>query len=381
MSELSEPRPLRELTTLAVGGAPERMLQADDAEELVDLLTELWADDEPWTVLGGGSNTLAADDGIEGAVVLMRTRGIERVDEPDSVLLRVQAGENWDALVAHTVETGLTGIEALSGIPGSVGAAPIQNIGAYGQELSSVLESVELLDYESGERVRVPATELELGYRSSVLKRHGGEPAAREAVVLSVDLRLAPAEDGLSRPVAYSQLARALDVELGDRVPLEQVREAVLALRSSKGMVLDAADRDTHSAGSFFTNPIVTDQLARTLPAEAPRWPLATADAADTVLPLDGSAGTEIPPLAADAEPQLVKLSAAWLIERASIPRGFALPGSRAGISTKHTLALTNRGGATADDIASLARFVQSRVQAEFGILLRPEPVLLGIEL
>lgn len=381
MSELHEPLPLRQLTTLGVGGAPERMLQADDTDELVALLTDVWNDDEPWAVLGGGSNTLASDDGVEGTVVLVRTRGIERIADGDSVLLRVQAGESWDELVGYAVESGLSGIEALSGIPGSVGAAPIQNIGAYGQELSSVLVAVELLDYQSGKRERVAASDLELGYRTSVLKRHGGQLADREAVVLSVDIRLSPSSDGLGQPVAYAQLARALGVDIGDRVDLRQVRDAVIALRASKGMVLDPSDRDTYSAGSFFTNPIVAEQVARMLPPEAPRWPLAEADEAVTVLPLDGSAGTELPVIAPADETRLVKLSAAWLIERSSIPRGFALAGSRAGISTKHTLALTNRGGATADDIASLARFVQSRVQAEFGVLLQPEPVLLGVEL
>ncbi|WP_437585208.1 UDP-N-acetylmuramate dehydrogenase [Paramicrobacterium sp. CJ85] len=376
-----EPTPLSQLTTLGVGGAPERMLVAHSADELVEQLTDLWQTDEPWLVLGGGSNTLATDDEISGTIVLVRSTGIERVDTEQGVVLRVQAGETWDALVDYAVQNGLAGIEALSGIPGSVGAAPIQNIGAYGQELSSVLVGVELLDFETGEREHVRASELGLGYRTSVLKRHGGQPAAREAVVLSVDIILSEAEGGLGQPVAYAQLARALDVELGDRVPLERVRSAVLDLRRSKGMVLDADDRDTASAGSFFTNPIVSEHIARGLPADAPRWEVAAEERPETVIPLDGSEGFVEPPPITSSEPSLVKLSAAWLIEHASIPRGFQLPGSQASISSKHTLALTNRGRASAEDVAALARFVQARVHAEFGILLQPEPVLVGVEL
>ncbi|GAB2522962.1 UDP-N-acetylmuramate dehydrogenase [Paramicrobacterium agarici] len=381
MSELAEPTPLAELTTLGVGGVPERMLVAEDTDELVAQLTDLWQSDEPWMVLGGGSNTVATDDEIAGAVVLIRTQGIERIATDEGVVLRVQAGETWDDLVAYAVENRLAGIEALSGIPGSVGAAPIQNIGAYGQELSSVLLGVELLDVETGERSHVPASALGLGYRTSVLKRHGGADAERDAVVLSVDLLLTEAPDGMGRPVAYTQLASALEVELGDRVELTRVRDAVLRLRRSKGMVLDPSDRDTYSAGSFFTNPIVTEQASRVLPADAPRWPQGNIDETVTVIPLDGSSDVVAPPPIQATSQREVKLSAAWLIEHASIPRGFHLPGSRAAISSKHTLALTNQGNARADDIAALARFVQARVQSEFGITLQPEPVLIDIEL
>ncbi|MCW4456714.1 UDP-N-acetylmuramate dehydrogenase [Microbacterium sp. MPKO10] len=378
---MAEPTPLAELTTLGVGGAPERMLVATDPDELVDQLTELWQGDDPWMVLGGGSNTVAADAGIEGTVVLVRTRGIERITTDAGVVLRVQAGETWDDLVAYAIENNLAGIEALSGIPGSVGAAPIQNIGAYGQELSSVLFGVELLDYETGERTHVPASALGLGYRTSVLKRHGGVDADREAVVLSVDLLLTESADGRGLPIAYAQLAKALDVDLGDRVELARTRDAVLALRRSKGMVLDAADRDTWSAGSFFTNPIVAESATHALPTDAPRWPLGDVDESATVIPLDGSSDVIAPPPITAAPQRQVKLSAAWLIEHASISRGFHLPGSRAAISSKHTLALTNQGNARADDIAALARFVQARVQSEFGITLQPEPVLIDVEL
>ncbi|WP_166982184.1 UDP-N-acetylmuramate dehydrogenase [Paramicrobacterium fandaimingii] len=381
MSELADPTPLSELTTLGVGGAPERMLVATETDDLVDQLIELWQTDAPWMVLGGGSNTVATDDEIPGTVVLIRTRGIERIATDAGVVLRVQAGETWDDLVEYAVQHNLAGIEALSGIPGSVGAAPIQNIGAYGQELSSVLLGVELLDVDTGERSHVSASALGLGYRTSVLKRHGGADADRDAVVLSVDLLLTEADDGVGRPIAYAQLASALGVELGERVELMRVREAVLALRRSKGMILDPDDRDTCSAGSFFTNPIVPEAAARALPSDAPRWPLGEPDDSATVIPLDGSSDIIAPPPITGAVRPHVKLSAAWLIEHARIERGFHLPGSRAAISSKHTLALTNRGNARSSDIAALARFVQARVQAEFGITLQPEPVLIDIEL
>jgi UDP-N-acetylmuramate dehydrogenase len=292
----------------------------------------------------------------------------------------VQAGEPWDELVALTVRNGWSGIEALSGIPGSTGAAPVQNIGAYGQELESALVGVEFLDDASDEIVYLTRQELGLGYRTSVLKR------GRIGVVLSVDLELAdgavPGAIGapLSAPVAYAQLADALGVPLGSRVPVAELRRAVLALRSSKGMVLDPADPDSVSSGSFFTNPIVSEGFARTLPANAPRWPQAPLEA-DTVMdiPLGGVHPLDVPPLAT-AE-YTVKLSAAWLIENAGIRRGFALPGSGAAISSKHTLAIINRGGATAADVAQLASFIQSRVQSEFGVVLQPEPVMVGLSL
>lgn len=377
--------PFSSLTTFRVGGEPSRYVEVTTPEDLRAVLDDAWAHDDEWMVVGGGSNLLVGSDGFAGTAVAIRTRGIERVAEADVpegvVRLRVQAGEPWDELVAVTVREGLSGIEALSGIPGSTGAAPIQNIGAYGAEIASVLSSVELYDRDAGALVRVPAEELELGYRTSVLKRHGGAPAEREAVVVSVDLDLERAEDGRGAPVAYAQLAGALGVGLGDRVPLALVRDTVLDLRRSKGMVASDDDRDTWSAGSFFTNPVVSERFAATLPPDAPRWPVGDTDDRVTVLPLDGSAGFDLP-VPTEPEPErLVKLSAAWLIERAGIGKGFALPGSRAGISTKHTLALTNRGNATGEDIAALARYVQARVQSEFGVLLLPEPVVVGVEI
>lgn len=393
---------LSTLTTMHVGGAPERLVQPATQTELIETARAVWASGEQWLLLGGGSNTIASDGGFEGTIMRVATRGIERVDTPDAggsaasaadggneaaAHLRVQAGESWDGLVDHAVRSGLAGIEALSGIPGSVGAAPVQNIGAYGQELSSSLVAIDFLDYDTGEVRRLAAADLGLGYRTSALKR------GLAGVVLAVELRLtagratdASASDGepgsaLSAPVAYAQLANALGVRLGDRVPLVEVRRAVLALRAAKGMVLDPADPDSVSAGSFFTNPIVSENYARSLPSDAPRWPV-TPPEPSVVTPLEAAAGA---PDSVGARTlgveHGVKLSAAWLIERAGIRRGFGLPGSRAAISSKHTLAITNRGGASATEIVQLASYVQLRVQSEFGILLQPEPVLVDLEL
>lgn len=373
------------LTTFRVGGEPEESVVATTREDLLTAVEDAWRRYDDWMVVGGGSNLLVGSDGFPGIAIAVRTQGIDVVDAdtvPDeTVRLRVQAGESWDDVVAYAVDAGFGGIEALSGIPGSAGAAPIQNIGAYGAEVGSVLSSVELLDHSSGRLSRVPVSELELGYRTSVLKRHGGSPAEREAVVVSIDLDLARTGDGLGGPVAYAQLASALGVRLGDRVPVRDVRDAVLALRASKGMVLDDDDPDTWSAGSFFTNPIVSERFAASLPADAPRWPVGDVVERVTVLPLDGSKGFDLPPPPADEQERMVKLSAAWLIENAGVHKGFGLPGSQAGVSTKHTLALTNRGRATGEDVAALARYVSARVHAEFGVLLRPEPVVIDLDI
>jgi UDP-N-acetylmuramate dehydrogenase len=368
---VQEDVPLSTLTTLRIGGPARRVLRTSSTAELVDAALGTWADGDEWLVLGGGSNVVAGDDGFDGTVLVPGQRGIEARPDGDRVRLRVDAGEPWDDLVAETVARGLAGLEALSGIPGSTGAAPIQNIGAYGQELSSSLVAVQFLDYLTGDLAWMSATELGLGYRTSIFKR------GTTGIVTAVDLELAgPAGGGtaLSAPIAYAQLAGALGVDLGVRVPIAEVRDAVLRLRRSKGMVLDPDDPDSVSAGSFFTNPIVSERFARGLPAEAPRWPV-TPDEPDAVLPLGGAVRP------APEHEHLVKLSAAWLIEHAGIRRGFALPGSRAAISGKHSLALVNRGGATAEEILELARYVRALVQTEFGVLLRPEPVLLGVAL
>jgi len=372
---------LADLTTIRVGGVPDDYVAADDRDSLISAVLDARASGEDWLLLGGGSNTVASDDGFEGTVIHIRTRGVERLPAPEGrVRIRVQAGEPWDELVALTVGNGWSGIEALSGIPGSTGAAPVQNIGAYGQEIESSLVGVEFLDDESGEVVSLTRAELGLGYRTSVLKR------GRRGVVLSVDIELAdnsvPEGAGapLSAPVAYAQLADALGVPLGSRVPVAELRRAVLGLRSSKGMVLDPGDPDSVSCGSFFTNPIVSEGFARSLPADAPRWPQQPAEPdAVIALPPGGVHPLDVPGLAGGE--YTVKLSAAWLIEHAGIRRGFALPGSGAGISSKHTLAIVNRGGGTAADVVQLADFIQARVQAEFGVVLQPEPVLVGLSL
>ena len=406
---MTEPAPvpapvtLAELTTLRVGGAPANLVAPADEAGLIQAALDAWASDEPWLLLGGGSNTVAADAGFDGTVIRVCTRGVQvlgaaqaTTSEPASeavtvpgtdadvdgraVRIRVQAGEPWDELVALTVENGWAGIEALSGIPGTSGAAPVQNIGAYGQELASSLAAIDFLDYDTGEVEHLSAAELGLGYRTSVLKQ------GCRGVVLAIELDLrdmsaqaAVLGSALSRPVSYPQLAQALGVQLGDRVPLADLRQSVLGLRASKGMVLNDADPDTFSAGSFFTNPIVTESFARTLPADAPRWKQAEIDLPDRVIPLDEYAG--VGPMPGAEVLRTVKLSAAWLIEHSGIHRGFRLPGSAAAISSKHTLAITNTGGATADEIGQLARFVQQRVQADFGVILHPEPVFVGFSL
>ncbi|MDJ0350902.1 UDP-N-acetylmuramate dehydrogenase [Cryobacterium sp. PH29-G1] len=407
-----EPVALSTLTTFGVGGPPAARVAPVTEQDLIDETLVVWGMDENWLLLGGGSNTVVADEGFDGIVIQVVTRGIEvlaggaepgsEADAADGVIdgaaggdgddvepvaapladrirLRVQAGEPWDDLVAYTVERGWSGIEALSGIPGSCGAAPVQNIGAYGQELSDSLIAIDFLSYETGEVDRLERSELGLGYRTSVLKQ------GLRGVVLALELELhdTAAEASvlgstLGQPLKYAQLAGALGVQVSDRVPLQIVRATVLGLRASKGMVLDPNDPDTFSAGSFFTNPIVTEGFARTLPTNAPRWPL-DAEPADRVIPLEEYMG--VGPIPGEEPVRLVKLSAAWLIEQSGVHRGFRLPGSKAAVSSKHTLALTNTGGATAEEVAELARYVLGRVQAEFGVNLQAEPVLVGLTL
>ncbi|UIN31350.1 UDP-N-acetylmuramate dehydrogenase [Microbacterium binotii] len=374
-----EPLPLAQLTTLATGAAPARMHEARSRDELIAALREVWADGDDWFVLGGGSNLLVGDEPFDGTVVRVLTRGIERLPSTREgfARLRVQAGHDWDALVADTVTAGLAGIEAMSGIPGTVGAAPVQNVGAYGQDISQTLVEVELIDESTGEVSTVPATELNLGFRTSVLKHHYGSVAARRAVILSVTLELQQVGHGAA-PVRGEQLRRALGLGADAVVSLAEVRDTVLATRRSKGMVLDPDDADTRSAGSFFQNAVVSQEFARTLPAECPRWPLEPEIEPVRVIPLDQFDGY-VPP--APVRSIDVKVSAAWLIEHAGIGKGFRIGRSRAAVSSKHALALTNRGGATAGEIAELARFIQQRVQQEFGLILQPEPVLVGVEL
>ncbi len=370
--------PLAQLTTLRTGGVPGRMVDAHTADELVEAVRAVWSEGESCLVLGGGSNLFVGDEPFDGTVVRVLTQGIERVESrPGFVRLRVQAGHNWDDVVAYAVEQGLAGIEAMSGIPGTTGAAPIQNIGAYGQEIVQTLVEVELLDEVDHEVRTVSADELGLGFRTSALKHHYGAAPARVAVILSVTLELAEVGHG-DRPIEGAQLRSALGLDASQNVTLAWIREHVLQTRARKGMVLDDADPDTYSAGSFFQNAIVSASFARTLPPECPQWPVTPDLDPLLVIPLESFDGY-IPPQ--PSVPSDVKVSAAWLIEQSGVGKGFRLGRSRAALSSKHALALTNRGGATAAEIAELARFIQGRVLSEFGLLLQPEPVLVGVEL
>lgn len=373
------PIPLARLTTLRTGGAPERMIDARTRDELVASLHDAWSTGEPWLVLGGGSNLFIGDEPLEGTVIRVLTSGVERMpgERPGTVRLRVAAGHSWDDLVAYTVDEGLAGIEAMSGIPGTVGGAPVQNVGAYGQEIEQTLVEVELFDEGADEPVTVPASELGFGFRTSVLKHHYGSAPRRRAVILSATLELAEVGDA-ERPIPGEQLRRALGLERGQAVSLRWIREHVLATRRGKGMVIDEHDPDTHSAGSFFQNAIVSASFARTLPAGCPRWPVQPDLDPVTIIPLAEFDGYVPRPSGAASD---VKISAAWLIEQSGIRKGFTLPRSRAALSSKHALALTNRGGATAAELSELARYIQSRVAAEFGLVLQPEPVLIGVDL
>jgi UDP-N-acetylmuramate dehydrogenase len=335
------PELLADHTTLRLGGpAREWVTATTDAE-----LTAALDTDQPVLVLGGGSNLVVADVGFDGRVVEIATRGITPdTDDPScgGVLVKVAAGETWDDLVALAVERGWVGIEALAGIPGRVGATPIQNVGAYGQEVSQTIASVRVWDRTlKGVRTFANADCL-FGYRTSRFKADPGRH-----VVLDVTFQLTFGTLGTS--VEYAELARTLGVEPGQRAPLAEVREAVLGLRRGKGMVLDAADHDTWSAGSFFTNPVLEADL---VPDGAPVWP---------------------------QDDGLVKTSAAWLIEHAGFAKGHG--SERVSLSGKHVLALTNRGGATTEELLALAREVRDGVEASYGIRLVNEPVLVGCEL
>jgi UDP-N-acetylmuramate dehydrogenase len=336
---------LAPLTTLRLGGPAPRLVDAPSAAAVVEAVRAADACGERMLLLGGGSNVVIADEGWAGPVVRVASTGRAVERRPDgSVLLTVEAGEDWDVVVAACVADGLGGLECLSGIPGRTGATPVQNVGAYGVEIADLLVDVDLYDRRTGAvREHVPAAELGLAYRTSVLK------GREDAVVLRV--RFALPGTGESAPIRYPELARALGVEPGARVPAAAAREAVLGLRRGKGMVLDAADRDTWSAGSFFTNPVLPEADA---PDEAPRWPTG---------------------------PGLVKVPAAWLIERAGFRRGHAGPGGRVALSGKHVLALTHRGGGTTADLLDLAREVRDGVRARCGVELHPEPVLVGCAL
>ncbi|MDC4233578.1 UDP-N-acetylmuramate dehydrogenase [Actinomyces sp. B33] len=355
---------LADLTTLRVGGPIGERVRAESLDALVAAVRR--ADDAgaPLLVLGGGSNLLACDAPFDGLVVSDARHDIDASDaDGGRVLVTASAGTPWDLLVSWALDRGLSGLEALSGIPGTVGAAPVQNVGAYGHEVADTLVSVRAWDRLERRLVALSRADLGLGYRTSIIKRstgHGGAlvpeggaswgPTGRWVVL---DASFLLDRSGRSAPVMYRELATRLGIEVGRSADARLVRETVLALRRSKGMVLDAADHDTWSAGSFFTNPILDEAGAARLPEDAPRFPLGGGD---------------------------VKTSAAWLIERAGFSRGWSLPGSAASLSTKHVLALTNRGGASAADVVDLARAVRAGVEERFGVRLVPEPVGVGVD-
>jgi UDP-N-acetylmuramate dehydrogenase len=352
------PERLADHTTLRLGGPAREWVRATTEADLVAAVAEADAAGTPVLVLGGGSNLVVADEGFDGRVVEVATSGVDvdtdacdvdTLAQCGGVVLAVAAGEDWDALVARAVASGWAGIEALSGIPGRVGATPIQNVGAYGQDVSQTIARVRTWDRVDRTQRTFAAADCGFGYRHSRFKAEPGRH-----LVLEVMFQLRQAD--LGGPVAYAELARRLGVQQGERAPLMAVREAVLALRGGKGMVLDPDDPDTWSAGSFFTNPFVSAEQVAALPAEAPRWPQP-----------DGS----------------TKTSAAWLIEHAGFGRGHTseTAGPRVRLSTKHTLALTNRGGATTEELLTLAREVRAGVEEAFGISLVNEPVTVGCSL
>ena len=341
--------PLAPLTTLRVGPVARRLIACERTEQIIDVTRALnrgaAGPDERVLVLAGGSNVVLADDIPGLTVVRLANTGIS----VGGNVVRAEAGAVWDDVVVAALEHGLGGLECLSGIPGSAGATPVQNVGAYGTEVSDTIRRVRLLDRATGEDRWVGGGELGFGYRTSVLKHSDA------AIVLEVEFVLDA--DGRSAPLRYGELTSALGVEPGVRTDPARVRDAVLALRRRKGMVLDEDDHDTWSVGSFFTNPVVT-------PAEFER--------------LEQTAATPVPNYPA---PNGVKLAAGWLVEQAGFHKGYPDDQAQARLSTKHALALTNRGGATAADVVALARRVRDGVEAQFGIELTPEPSLIGASL
>lgn len=335
---------LADHTTLRVGGKASRFVVARTEADLVREVLDCDRRGEPLLVLSGGSNLLVSDEGFDGTVVRVATTGIHAdVSDCGGALVRVEAGVVWDDLVAAAVEREWSGIEALSGIPGLVGATPIQNVGAYGTDVAQTIASVRTLDRTTGQFATFPLVECGFGYRTSRFK---AEPGRYVVLQVSFQFPLGQA----SAPIRYAELASRLGVAVGQRADSADVRDAVLAIRAGKGMVLDEADHDTWSAGSFFTNPIVAADAP--LPEGAPRFAAG-----------DG----------------LVKTSAAWLIDHAGFAKGYG--NDRAALSSKHVLALTNRGAATASDVVALAREVRNGVERAFGIVLVPEPVLVGLTL
>ncbi len=344
---------LAELTTLRLGGPAREVLECTDRDSLISAIDRCDDAGEPVLVLGGGSNVLAADEGFAGTVVRTVTSGIETRAAGERVLLTAQAGEPWDRLVHSCVEAGLTGIECLAGIPGSTGATPIQNVGAYGQEVAQTISQVVAYDRTTREVHSFSPAECRFGYRSSEFKQHVGR-----WVVLEVTYALKEGER--SEPIRYAELARCLGISVGESAPLSRVRDAVLQLRRAKGMVLDPDDPDTVSAGSFFLNPILGHEQVTELRKR-----------------VHYHCGASVEPPTFRAADGKVKTSAAWLIERAGFHRGYGDPGGIA-ISSKHTLALTNRGGGSTAELVALARKIARTVEQKFGVEIKPEPVFVG---
>jgi len=334
----------RDLTSLRVGGPAKKFVEVATETEIIAAIEA--AGDSPILIMGDGTNMLVSDQGFEGVVIRISNHALAaEVDACSGATLTIGAGENWDEFVATTIERGFAGLETLSGIPGSVGAAPIQNIGAYGHEVSEFITRVRTYDREKKVVKTFTNQECEFEYRNSHFKSHPGR-----YVVLDVQFNLRQGE--FTTPVTYQELADKLGITVGDKAGIVETRKAVLELRASKGMLLNPKDQDSWSAGSFFTNPIISKEIADTLPADAPRWPTP-----------DGR----------------VKTSAAWLIEKSGIHKGDTHGGAR--VSTKHVLALTNSGNATATEIAELAKTAKQAVQQKFGITLEAEVNLIGITL
>ena len=330
-------------TTLRIGPVAQRLISCDTTAKLIDVLSALPISEDV-LVLAGGSNVVLADD-LPGLTVVAVANTAVRVDGP---VLRAEAGAPWDDVVVTALDHGLGGLECLSGIPGSTGATPVQNVGAYGAEVADTISRVRLLDRRTGVDEWVGPDRLGFGYRHSVLKHQSA------VIVLEVEFTLDP--DGLSAPLRYGELATRLGAEAGRRIDAGRVRDAVLALRAGKGMVLDENDHDTWSVGSFFTNPVVAPEVLARLQTEYERVPNYPA-------------------------PDAVKLAAGWLVEQAGFGKGYPGHDAPARLSTKHALALTNRGAATTADVLALARTVRDGVRAAFGIELTPEPVLIGCAL
>ena len=337
---------LSNFTTLKVGGPAQKIVHAHTEDELVEFVKAADKAGEQVLILGGGSNLLISDAGFAGTVIRVESKGNALdYDACSGGMIEVSAGEDWDKFVALTIEKGFADLESLSGIPGTIGGAPIQNIGAYGHEVSETIARVKAYDRTKGEITTFTNEQCRFSYRNSVFKAEAGR-----YVILSVTFQLRKGEQSL--PITYAELAKFLSINIGDRAPVVEVRKAVLQLRGRKGMLIDAGDVNSNSAGSFFVNPILNKEIADKLPADAPRWPQT-----------DGR----------------VKTSAAWLMEHAGVSKGEKLAGAQ--ISNKHVLALTNSGDATAGDIVELAKMARTKVFEKFGVKLEAEVQLVGLDL